>query len=134
MLIYKYLLTLSVPGVNFFTVGKKKGIAHPLLSFEPGGPILYAFLFELCRHMTKKAILIGPQVLKPQTIMPGTGNAKLFVLVGTYLVLGIGSLMTIIGFLGCCGAWRESSWMLGTVRTIIFLKKNIFKLNSFTGF
>ncbi len=32
-----------------------------------------------------------------------------------YVVLGVGALMTILGFLGCCGAWRESPWMLGTV-------------------
>jgi len=33
---------------------------------------------------------------------------------GTYIFLGIGSLVAIMGFLGCCGAWKESSWMLGT--------------------
>ena len=33
-----------------------------------------------------------------------------------YVMLGVGALMTIVGFLGCCGAWRESPWMLGTVR------------------
>jgi len=32
---------------------------------------------------------------------------------GTYLILVVGALMTIIGFLGCCGAWRESTIMLG---------------------
>lgn len=34
---------------------------------------------------------------------------------GTYIILGLGSLVTIMGFLGCCGAWKESPWMLGTV-------------------
>lgn len=33
---------------------------------------------------------------------------------GTYIILGIGSLVTIMGFLGCCGALKESPWMLGT--------------------
>lgn len=33
---------------------------------------------------------------------------------GTYIILGLGSLVTVMGFLGCCGAWRESPWMLGT--------------------
>lgn len=33
---------------------------------------------------------------------------------GTYIILGIGSMVTIMGFLGCCGAWKESPWMLGT--------------------
>jgi len=33
---------------------------------------------------------------------------------GTYIILAIGSLVTVMGFLGCCGAWKESPWMLGT--------------------
>lgn len=32
----------------------------------------------------------------------------------TYILLGVGALVTIMGFLGCCGAWRQSAWMLGT--------------------
>lgn len=35
---------------------------------------------------------------------------------GTYILLAAGALMTIIGFLGCCGALRESQCLLGTVR------------------
>ncbi|TRY73046.1 hypothetical protein TCAL_03336 [Tigriopus californicus] len=34
--------------------------------------------------------------------------------IGTYIILGIGGIMTLVGFLGCCGAWKESTWMLGT--------------------
>jgi len=33
---------------------------------------------------------------------------------GTYILLITGALMTIIGFLGCCGALRESQCLLGT--------------------
>jgi len=33
---------------------------------------------------------------------------------GTYVLLGVGAIITIMGFLGCCGAWKESPWMLGT--------------------
>lgn len=33
---------------------------------------------------------------------------------GTYIILGVGMVMTLVGFLGCCGAWKESTWMLGT--------------------
>ena len=36
---------------------------------------------------------------------------------GTYILLIAGSLMTIIGFLGCCGALRESQCRLGTVNS-----------------
>jgi len=44
--------------------------------------------------------------------------------IGTYIILFCGALMTLVGFLGCCGAWRESPWMLGTFfvfLVIIFL-------------
>jgi CD9 antigen len=34
---------------------------------------------------------------------------------GTFTLLAAGALMTIIGFLGCCGALRESQCLLGTV-------------------
>ncbi|KAI9557596.1 hypothetical protein GHT06_017424 [Daphnia sinensis] len=33
---------------------------------------------------------------------------------GTYILLAAGALMTVIGFLGCCGALRESQCLLGT--------------------
>ena len=36
---------------------------------------------------------------------------------GTYLLMGVGILMTVVGFLGCVGACRESPCMLGTVST-----------------
>ena len=32
----------------------------------------------------------------------------------TYIMLGVGAMVSIMGFLGCCGAWRQSAWMLGT--------------------
>jgi len=44
--------------------------------------------------------------------------------IGTYIILFCGALMTLVGFLGCCGTWRESPWMLGTFfvfLVIIFL-------------
>ena len=31
------------------------------------------------------------------------------------VLLALGSLMTVIGFLGCCGAARESQCLLGSV-------------------
>jgi len=33
---------------------------------------------------------------------------------GTYILLVVGALMTIVGFFGCCGALRESQCLLGT--------------------
>jgi len=49
--------------------------------------------------------------------------------IGTYIILGIGAVMTLVGFLGCCGAWKESTWMLGTFflfLVIIFLAEIAF--------
>jgi hypothetical protein len=40
---------------------------------------------------------------------------------GSYLLLVIGALITIIGFLGCCGAWKESSCMLGSFFALLLV-------------
>ena len=33
----------------------------------------------------------------------------------------MGALVTIMGFLGCCGAWKQSAWMLGTFFAFLFI-------------
>lgn len=38
-----------------------------------------------------------------------------FIYTGAYILVAIGGLIMIIGFLGCCGAIRESQCMLGCV-------------------
>jgi hypothetical protein len=35
---------------------------------------------------------------------------------GIYIFLAVGALMFIVGFLGCCGAYREAPCMLVSVR------------------
>ena len=30
-------------------------------------------------------------------------------------------VMTLVGFLGCCGSWKESPWMLGTFFVFLIL-------------
>eukprot|EP00096_Caligus_rogercresseyi_P005766 TRINITY_DN2177_c0_g1_i1.p1 TRINITY_DN2177_c0_g1~~TRINITY_DN2177_c0_g1_i1.p1 ORF type:complete len:250 (-),score=53.79 TRINITY_DN2177_c0_g1_i1:698-1447(-) len=42
------------------------------------------------------------------------GSSRVDYFIGTYIILGAGAVMTLVGFLGCCGAWKESAWMLGT--------------------
>lgn len=39
------------------------------------------------------------------------------VCVGVYILIAAGALIMVVGFLGCCGAIRESPCMLGTVCT-----------------
>ena len=40
---------------------------------------------------------------------------------GIYILLITGGLMTIVGFLGCCGALRESQCLLAAVRIYSFI-------------
>jgi CD81 antigen len=64
--------------------------------------------------------LLFDQHLYLQTVTEQRGDY----FIGTYIILGVGALMTLVGFLGCCGAWKESPWMLGTFfvfLVIIFL-------------
>ncbi|CAB4067081.1 CD9 [Lepeophtheirus salmonis] len=42
------------------------------------------------------------------------GSHRVDYFIGTYIILGVGAVITLVGFLGCCGAWKESPWMLGT--------------------
>lgn len=37
-----------------------------------------------------------------------------------YLLIALGAMLLVLGFLGCCGAIRESRCMLLTVRKILF--------------
>lgn len=46
-------------------------------------------------------------------------NDKFFISI--YILMAAGSLMTLVGFLGCCGAMQESSCMLGTFSTFVIL-------------
>ena len=35
--------------------------------------------------------------------------------IGSYILLGVGACVMVVGFLGCCGAIRESQRLLATV-------------------
>ena len=37
-----------------------------------------------------------------------------------YVLMAIGGVLTIVGFMGCCGAYQESTCLLGTVSTKYF--------------
>merc|ERR1712088_433984 len=49
-----------------------------------------------------------------QLYLQSIGAEQTDYIVGTYVVLGVGMVMTLVGFLGCCGSWKESPWMLAT--------------------
>ena len=36
-----------------------------------------------------------------------------------YVIIAVGCLLIIVGFLGCCGAIKENQCMLGTVKIMI---------------
>lgn len=40
---------------------------------------------------------------------------------GVYVLLATGGMMTIVGFLGCCGALRESQCLLATFFTVLLM-------------
>ena len=43
-----------------------------------------------------------------------------------YVLMLVGAIMSVMGFLGCCGAWRENRCMLATVADfLIFPKGNV---------
>lgn len=48
------------------------------------------------------------------------GNDQLFE-VGAYVMIGVGAFIFITGFLGCCGAIRENTCMLGTYIFLLVL-------------
>lgn len=42
-----------------------------------------------------------------------------WIYVFAYVTIGVGGFIFITGFCGCCGAVRESAWMLAGVRTLV---------------
>ena len=56
-----------------------------------------------------------------QLYLQSIGAEQTDYIVGTYVVLGVGMVMTLVGFLGCCGSWKESPWMLGTFFVFLIL-------------
>lgn len=45
------------------------------------------------------------------------------VLAGVYILIAVGAVMMLVGFLGCYGAIQESQCLLGTVRIILTFTK-----------
>jgi len=50
--------------------------------------------------------------------------------IAAYILIAVGVVVVVIGFLGCCGALRHSEWMLITVRwlPLVALRSVIFSL------
>lgn len=73
--------------------------------------IIFNFLFWLA-GIGVLALSIYSYI-KGSAYASGTEDIKSF-FTPLYILMAAGSLMTILGFLGCCGALRESQCMLGT--------------------
>lgn len=43
---------------------------------------------------------------------------------GSYVLIAVGAVLVVIGFLGCCGAIRESRCMLLTVSCLVWEEVN----------
>lgn len=59
-------------------------------------------------------IVVGAYGLSITNKIPETGWNILFV--SFVIILSLGVLMAVVGFLGCCGAATENQCLLGTVR------------------
>lgn len=46
--------------------------------------------------------------------------ASVCVFAGVYILIAVGAVMMLVGFLGCYGAIQESQCLLGTVSTLFF--------------
>lgn len=57
--------------------------------------------------------------LDTSSYLVGDNSTKFFISI--YILMGVGSLMVLVGFLGCCGASQESSCMLGTFSAFVLL-------------
>lgn len=79
--------------------------------------IIFNFLFWLAG--------IGVLALSIYTYIKGnnyvTGDEVKTFFTPLYILMAAGSLMTILGFLGCCGALRESQCMLGTFFLLVLV-------------
>jgi Tetraspanin family len=55
----------------------------------------------------------------------GESTAYSYQSTGAYLLIGVGTFIAIVGFLGCCGAIRESQFMLASVGVAIRFSSNV---------
>lgn len=67
-------------------------------------------LFKLTRAESR----FPPAKLK-LTRFPILISLPVFISIGVYILIAAGALMMVVGFLGCCGAIKESPCMLGLV-------------------
>lgn len=51
----------------------------------------------------------------------GEGEGFNYLYTGAYILIAVGAVIMVIGFLGCCGAIRESQCMLATFFVFLFL-------------
>lgn len=45
---------------------------------------------------------------------------------GVYILIAVGAVMMLVGFLGCYGAIQESQCLLGTVSILTLIQQEVF--------
>lgn len=68
-----------------------------------------------CVHCSQSRIQISSSK-RQLTLFPSLLSLRVFISTGVYILIAAGALMMVVGFLGCCGAIKESPCMLGLVR------------------
>lgn len=104
---------------------KKSHHLHVIISFSLSS--LYLMLLWFLLQLLGCAMLgVGIWLLVSDdfTKYSDADDNLSFIYTGAYILVAIGGLIMIIGFLGCCGAIRESQCMLGCVSSP-FGKPNI---------
>lgn len=76
------------------------------------------FVFNVLAGVGVLAISIW-LYLDTSAYLVGDHSTKFYISI--YILMGVGSLMIVVGFLGCCGASQESSCMLGTFSAFVLL-------------
>lgn len=80
---------------------------------------LFLFMYTFCFLHVRSMNLCEPRVSLSETRLVSSG---------VYLLIAAGGLMMVVGFLGCCGAIKESPCMLGLVS--LSLQETTWKLSN----
>ncbi len=85
---------------------------------HPGSPLPNVWVNE------RQLAHTDPSLLPPSgalwTLMCSSELPVVSVFIGVYILIAVGAVMMLVGFLGCYGAIQESQCLLGTVSVSLF--------------